>query len=416
MDDDLAYAWPAWKFGMKRGDLFTTLHDRYNTFSSTIQDPEAFHHDVYEIASDARTEDEFHRLLADRRQQRVDELNDCLQSAACEIIANPKLIGTDQWSYALQLFRTRSLDSLVRYFASYLPEGYLDRHSFHDAASTVSSFADGYSEQSESTDLSSVGDVDDVPSLFPDDDEETPAAVPTTREPLRRITTSFKTSTVSNLDVPLSPRSMTSHEDESSPSSPSSSDDHHDYIRRFTPARSMSFSGSESDGFGRRHLSDDEASNSDGHESIATSVSDLHKEFSTRSEHIPQLDCGVEDEYEDFSTAQLPFDMFDTIDTVIDSIESETPTPRPDHSISSFISPSTYLDADLTPSSRRRTSPLRDHASKHYRNTPKSSTLTPATIQMGSRRSPEEASSRISKPLPDTTRTRTTRGRRRALD
>ncbi|KAH7368886.1 hypothetical protein B0T11DRAFT_68154 [Plectosphaerella cucumerina] len=414
MDDDLAYAWPAWKFGMKRGDLFTTLHDRYNTFSSTIQDPEAFHHDVYEIASDARSEDEFHRLLADRRQQRIDELNDCLESAAFEIIANPKLIGTDQWSYALQLFRTRSLDSLVRYFASYLPEGYLDRHSFHDAASTVSSFADGGSEQSESTDLSSVGDVDDVPSLFPDDDEETPAAVPT-REPLRRITTSFKTSPVAGLELPPSPRSMTFHEDESSPSSPSSSsDDHHDYIRRFTPARSMSFSGSESDGFGRRHLSDDEVSNSDGHDSLATSVSDLHEEFSKDHDHMSELDCGVEDEYEDFSTAQLPFDMFDTIDTVIDSIESETPTPRPEHTTSS--SANNYLDVDSTPSSRRRTSPLRDQASKHYRNTPKSSTLSPATAQMGCRRSPEEASSRISKPLPDTTRTRTTRGRRRALD
>ncbi|CRK27869.1 hypothetical protein BN1723_018320, partial [Verticillium longisporum] len=110
--DDPGYAWPAWKFGMKRADLFTKLHDQYNTFPSSIQDPEAFHHDVFEISSDSRTEDEFHRRMAERRVQRLRELDDSLELAGVEIIANPKLIGTEQWSFAVQLFRTRSLDSL----------------------------------------------------------------------------------------------------------------------------------------------------------------------------------------------------------------------------------------------------------------------------------------------------------------
>ena len=119
--DDPGLAWPAWKFGMKRDAIYTTLHDRYNTFQSTIQDPDAFQHDVHEIASEAASTAEFHHLLGQRRELRLNELNDSLESASYEIIANPMLVGTKQWEHALQLFRTRSLDSLVRYFASYLP-------------------------------------------------------------------------------------------------------------------------------------------------------------------------------------------------------------------------------------------------------------------------------------------------------
>ncbi|EMR64602.1 hypothetical protein UCREL1_8428 [Eutypa lata UCREL1] len=76
MDDDPALQWPAWKFGMKRDELFTTLYDQYNTIPSAIQDNEAFHHDVYEISNVATNTDEFHRLLADRKEQRIRELNE----------------------------------------------------------------------------------------------------------------------------------------------------------------------------------------------------------------------------------------------------------------------------------------------------------------------------------------------------
>lgn len=50
--DDSGWTWPAWKFGMKRDDLFTKLHDQYNVVPSSLQDPEAFHHDVYEISNE----------------------------------------------------------------------------------------------------------------------------------------------------------------------------------------------------------------------------------------------------------------------------------------------------------------------------------------------------------------------------
>lgn len=172
-DDNPDLAWPAWKFGLKRDDIFGTLNDQYNTFPSTIQDPEAFHHDVYEISNEAASAEEFHRLLAVRKQQRLLELNDCLQTAACEIIANPDLIGTPRWEHALQLFRTRSLDSLIRYFSSYLPEHCRASCSY----SSYSSFDDSKSVKTTATDATSVdGDA----QCFFDHDE----LVDLTDEPL----------------------------------------------------------------------------------------------------------------------------------------------------------------------------------------------------------------------------------------
>lgn len=134
--DEPCSAWPFWKFGLKGDDLNTTLHDRFNTVPSAIQDPEAFHHDVYELSTQAYTLDEFERLMEERKQLRLKELNGMLENASFEIVGNPSLIGTEQWQYALQLFRTKSLDSLVRYFSSYLPQDHPWHHDFDSAASS----------------------------------------------------------------------------------------------------------------------------------------------------------------------------------------------------------------------------------------------------------------------------------------
>lgn len=136
MDQAWEKAWPFWKFGLKYNDLNTTLHDKYNTISSPIQDPDAFHHDVYEISSRANTTADFERLMQERKALRIKELNRMLEDASFEIVGNPDLIGTEQWALAVQLFRTRSLDSLVRYFASYLPA---DHPWHHDTDSPVDS-------------------------------------------------------------------------------------------------------------------------------------------------------------------------------------------------------------------------------------------------------------------------------------
>ncbi len=112
--DDPDWTWPAWKFDMKREDLFTKLHDQYNTYSSTIQDPEAFHHDIYEICHEANSVAEFHRLAGDRKHQRLSELDKALENASFEIIANPCLVSKNQWQHAVQVFRAHSFDSVVR--------------------------------------------------------------------------------------------------------------------------------------------------------------------------------------------------------------------------------------------------------------------------------------------------------------
>ncbi|KAI0390848.1 hypothetical protein F5Y17DRAFT_39046 [Xylariaceae sp. FL0594] len=193
--------WQAWKFGMKREDLYTKLQDQYNTVTLSIQDPDAFHHDVCEISKTAADLTEFHRLLEERKQLRLEQLNESLQSASVEIIANPDLIGTDQWQHAIQLFRTKSFDSLVRYFSSYLPED----HEWNPASNDHGSkpFFDG---------------LDDHEPIM-------------THEPLSFISGS-PMNMIPTSHFPPSPRSLTMCSDSSKAS---------------TPSRTLSFSEPETD-------------------------------------------------------------------------------------------------------------------------------------------------------------------------
>jgi len=222
--------WQAWKFGMKREDLYTKLQDQYNTVTLSIQDPDAFHHDVCEISKTATDLTEFHRLLEERKQLRLDQLNESLQSASVEIIANPALIGTDQWQHAIQLFRTRSFDSLVRYFSSYLPEEWNPVSADHSN------------------------------KLF---FEEMDEPVSITHEPF-----SFISGTSMNLiqmnHLPPSPRSLTMCSDSSKAS---------------TPSRTLSFSEPESDIMARSATLgqdyDDETSQWDDPDTPTTPISEI---------------------------------------------------------------------------------------------------------------------------------------------
>ncbi|GKT96951.1 hypothetical protein Ct61P_14801 [Colletotrichum tofieldiae] len=383
--DEPGCSWPFWKFGMKRDDLSTKLQDEYNTIPSNIQDPEAFHHDVYEISRIADTADEFHRMMADRKEQRLQELNASLDLAAVEIIANPKLVGTGQWSYALQLFRTRSLDSLVRLFSSYLPDDYSCTQGYYTASSNGTSFSDRCSSRTASTNLSSLGDVDG-PCFFNDDDEKP-----------------SDTSASSPID----------HE-------------HDVYVlHNLTPARTLSFSGSESGRFrGRRLqcLEDDEedTSQSEDPESLTTSVSDLDEHRLTRESTVEEeqpneyTDNAIEDDCEEeFPTTQLPLDLFDD---VMES--SETPTPKQETTTKITSAAASYLDSKSPfrsiPQSFRASSPKIPHLRRRDASPAKSS-ISSSTM---SRRSPEEAACRIQKPQPDAARVRAmaARGRRRGLD
>lgn len=385
--DEPGWTWPAWKFGLKRDDLFTSLHEQYNTFTFSLQDPEAFHADVCEISNDADSTEDFHRLMADRRQQRLRELHQSLESLAVEIIANPNLMESEHWNYAIQLFRTKSFDSLVRYFASYLPDGYMSRD---EPRSAGSSFSEASSVHSASTKASSVDDVSAQYTTFLDG----PAM---TEEPFQLDDECCDP----GVNAPLSPPETDA--DASECSAPSPIDD---LESRSTnpPSRSMSFSGSESDAFGtgfRRtiiHDDDDDASQSGSIDTAATTVSDCAESHSSlESVDGKEQDLlFVDEDDDDLLTAQFPEDSFDAFDTMNDDIadmtESDTPTPRQEGVSNSYVDYKSILCRRLPTSHRRSPSPRAQRASGS----------PPHEV----RRSPDEAHSKIQKPTPEASRKR----------
>lgn len=398
--EDPTWAWPAWKFGMKRDDLFTTLHDQYNTFSFAIQDPEAFHHDVYEISRDADTAHEFHQRLADRQQMRLRELTESLETLAVEIIANPKLMGTEQWQHALQLFRTKSYDSIIRYFASYIPEDYLDRHDTHSTSSASFSETDTISTAASS--------VDDAPSPYMDDDFF-PHGPVLTAEPEALPTKEKHYS--SHPHGPLSPPHSDDAHSEPSVSSPPSDAESNHYLMN-PPSRSMSFSGSESEHLvpeliRQRYLEKelDDGAQSDGCDTPVTSVCDsVESTCSIDAMQAQSVNGGVaidfQDEDEDVPTAQCPDDDFDYLDlttpSAYDTLDSDTPTPRPQAAAASYMEfrPVVSL-SKKTPSHQRSPSPklCLGHGGAG----------SPAREV---RRSPEESLSKIQKSVQDFSRRR----------
>jgi len=391
---------------MKREDLTTKLHDQYNTFPSSIQDPEAFHHDVFEISNEASTTEEFHHMMAARKQQRLQELHESLESAAFEIIAHPKLIGTEQWQYALQLFRTRSLDSLVRYFSSYLS-------GYQTPPSAASSFVEISSVRTASTNTSSVDDAElgdvPVPTFLAKEDKASFTHEPQELHDTISISLDSK--------IPLSPRSMTMKSD--IPTSSPSADDvsTHDFaLNPPTPPRTLSFSGSEAESIPAlaKSLTDDETSQSEGDSPAASEPDLMESRSSLHSIGFSGSESGVEhrkkeyyDGEEDIPTAQLPMDSFfdddfETVQVPLDSceaMEAETPTPRQETVSSCYIDSKPFRPY-------RAWSPNRSVSPKSTRLS-RRDVMPPCSRRGCSRRSPEEVFSRIQKPtLPDPVRIR----------
>ncbi|KUI55852.1 hypothetical protein VP1G_03221 [Cytospora mali] len=298
--DETCWAWPFWKFGLKSDDLNTTLHDRFNTVPSAIQDPEAFHHDVYELSTEANTLDEFERLMEERKKLRLEELNGMLENASFEIIGNPSLIGTEQWQYALQLFRTKSLDSLVRYFASYLPQGHPWHHDFDPAVRS--------SKKHEGV-LDCNG-----PIMFdePEEDEDL----------YTEESSSFTTADVS-CNQPA--RSMTVRSEDSGVSV--TGRDHHKSHDNHTSEPAMSFFESEPDHIPTSlegsipSLHEYEGtSQSDDPETPSTSISDLSEVDESHRKDMLVTTVVEEDDYMSITHGQPQ---------TTDLIESEAPTPKP---------------------------------------------------------------------------------------
>ncbi|KAI1370967.1 hypothetical protein F4677DRAFT_450919 [Hypoxylon crocopeplum] len=114
------WRWPAAKFHMRQDELFRELHSQHNTFPFAIQEPEAFHRDVCEVANEAQTPDELHRLLDGRKELRLRELDERFDAAASHLTMDPGSVGQQHWDHVLRLFRDRSYDALVRYFTAYI--------------------------------------------------------------------------------------------------------------------------------------------------------------------------------------------------------------------------------------------------------------------------------------------------------
>lgn len=385
---------------MKREDLFGALHDQYNTFPSSIQDPEAFHHDVFEISHEAASTDDFHRRMHARKSQRLAELNDLLSSAAVEIIANPNLIGTSQWQYALQLFRTKSLDSLVRYFASYLPDDHPWHRSDHSSSITDSDVSDSVASSLESSFFADKPVLTHEPEPLSVDVDADAAAPPHHHQ---------------QQSLPLSPRSMTMCSDSSSTADMVA---HTAYVlHNLTPARTMSFSGSESEHFGLKEscpaLHDDDASQPSEAQTPVSSVADLsemhhHDDFVVVSD--VEAEMIVHGHHDECPADKTPAGG---------PVDSETPTPRREAAASAgFFEPS-LSSPSLSSLRRHSRSPEQTRRSASHaaaarapssRSRRRDAYSPPSRTR---RRSPAESVGRIRKQLPDPAPSSRPRGRRR---
>ncbi|CAH0033632.1 unnamed protein product [Clonostachys rhizophaga] len=124
---DRSWLWPAWKFGLAYEDIFHTLHNQHNTVEIPLQDFRAFYYDVRELAAKASTRDELDRLLCERKQSRSTELLKAFDDAALQLAGDPSSLPGGMWVPSVELFRTRSLASLVMFFAGFLPDDTLKR-------------------------------------------------------------------------------------------------------------------------------------------------------------------------------------------------------------------------------------------------------------------------------------------------
>lgn len=356
MDDpgEWAEPWPYWKFGLKQNDLHDSLHTKYNTIPSAIQDPEAFHHDVYEISTRADTLSEFEQLMEERKALRLKELNSMLEDASFQIVGCPRLIGTDQWPLAVQLFRTRSLDSLVRYFASYLP----DEHPWYRDCDSAGSGA--------SSPISPVGYTDyDGPILFDEPEEDETFY---TNEPSESFSTCGTAVDLADLsDHPA--RSNTMHSIDSGVSVTGrkqrklGGDSH-------PSSRAMSVSEPESDHMAASlmdsvpTLHDDEAtSQSEDSETPGTSTSDISESSEeARGKDAPMttvVDDEVADGYLSISHAHLES---------MDTIDSDSPTPKAAAALSPAVSATPLFETRFSPLRTRSASSNRSHPHHAHHN------------------------------------------------
>lgn len=101
---DRTFRWPAYKFGMRLDELFTTLHDRFNTWPAPLQDWEAFHHDVWEISEAATTKEELMKNLEKRMNIRKAEMTEVWDLISVHCAIGRSILPEEHWRHACQCF------------------------------------------------------------------------------------------------------------------------------------------------------------------------------------------------------------------------------------------------------------------------------------------------------------------------
>ncbi|RSM02853.1 hypothetical protein CEP52_007756 [Fusarium oligoseptatum] len=119
-EEQAEYRWPFWKLGLEEDDLFGDLHERFNTVPMFIQDPNAFHRDVNEIARKSLNQQDFYSRLQQRRDQRLNELKDMDNKIGILHTAGYNRLTNDQRFHRIRLECFASLDCLVAFCASFL--------------------------------------------------------------------------------------------------------------------------------------------------------------------------------------------------------------------------------------------------------------------------------------------------------
>lgn len=120
--------WPAGKFGMDMTDAWTSLPREFNCITIPLLAGDAFRKDVSYLSTIARDRAEFLTLLKERRDMRQKELTTmwnrtfthlCTYPTALEYKPGDREDG--HWPEAMSFAQWKSFDTLIGYFASFLP-------------------------------------------------------------------------------------------------------------------------------------------------------------------------------------------------------------------------------------------------------------------------------------------------------
>lgn len=114
------YQWPFWKVGLKHEDLFCELHERFNTASMFIQDPDAYHKDVCEIAYRSTSKEDFYARLRYRSDMRLEEFRHFVNGLLNLGLGGYHTLKLDQSSAFLRFMKYTSTDCLVAFLASFV--------------------------------------------------------------------------------------------------------------------------------------------------------------------------------------------------------------------------------------------------------------------------------------------------------